>query len=340
MIDLIKKYYQAWETSNIELLNDVIHQKIYGVRTFNEDKFFTNEELLNNFLTNTLNTIKIASYNTLNDTTILELMINQKPVIAKITTKENRIYKVYEILKTDKRRIKCICLYDGSSYSGYQKQLNAESIQGTIEATLKQIFKEDIPIHSSGRTDKGVHALNQVFHFDINSSIKVENIKKVLNSYLPDSIYIKTTEEVDFTFHSRYDVLVKKYQYKINTGEFNPIQRNYEWTINDFDITKFNTQLQSVIGTHDFASFTKKTDQSTVRTIHNAYLEHKDNYVYINIEGNGFLRYMVRNIVGAIIAINKGKLKYSVKELLELKDVTLIKDKAPSCGLYLYNVKY
>ena len=340
MIDVIRKYYQAWETNNLELLKETIHPTIYGVRTVSEDVFFSNEEVLTHFPSNAVKTVEITSYNIVNNAIVCELVINQKPVIAKITLKDSKIYKVYETLKTNKRRIKCICSYDGSPYSGYQKQVNATSIQGTIETVLQEIFKEAITIHSSGRTDKGVHAFHQVFHFDTTSSIKIENIQKVCNSYLPDSIYIKSTEEVDPTFHSRYDVVVKKYQYKINTGDFNPIQRNYEWTLNDFDRTKFEQELQSIIGTHDFASFTKKTDQSTIRTIYNATIEQKENYIYINIEGNGFLRYMVRNIVGAIIAINKGKLKHSINELLELKDITLIKDKAPANGLYLYEVTY
>jgi len=340
MIELITNYYNAWVNNDIDLLNEVIHTEIYGVRTYKEDKLFTNEELLSTFARNTLDAYEIVSHKTQEDITILELLINQKPVQAKITTKGKKIYKVYEIIKTDKRRIKCICSYDGSSYSGYQKQKNASTIQETIEDALTSIFKQDIVIHSSGRTDKGVHALNQVFHFDINSSIQVENITRVLNSYLPDSIYIKRSEEVDFTYHSRYDVKVKIYQYIINLDGFSPIQRNYEWTVDRLDMGKINDELQEIIGTHDFCSFTKTTDQNTVRTIYNAKTHIKDNHLLITIEGSGFLRYMVRNIVGALVSFNKGKLKYSIKELLELKDVNLSKDIAPANGLYLYNVKY
>lgn len=340
MIKLIESYYRAWETNDINLLKNVVHQDLYGVRSFEEGLYFTCDELISGFEKTNIEKASIDYYKFNNDTYNLELTINEKPVLAKITIKDKRIYKVYEIVKTNKRRIKCVCSYDGFPFSGYQKQLNAKTIQGTIEDALKQIFKEDISIHSSGRTDKGVHAYNQVFHFDIESSIKVENIKRVLNSYLPDSIYIKQTEEVDFTFHSRYDVKVKTYQYLINLEEFSPIKSNYEWTVEGLNIDMLNLELQSIVGTHDFTSFTKTNDGNTIRTIYSAKSQIKDNHLYITIEGNGFLRYMVRNIIGALVSYNKGKLKYSIKELLEQKDVSLMKDIAPSKGLYLYDVSY
>jgi tRNA pseudouridine38-40 synthase len=162
----------------------------------------------------------------------------------------------------------------------------------------------------------------------------------ILNTYLPDSIYIKSTEEVDCTFHSRYDVKEKEYMYKINTIQYDPIQRNYEWFVPNLDIEKLNMDLQEIVGTHDFTSFTKTTTKSTIRTIHNVSIKVENNYLYIHIKGSGFMRYMVRNIVGVLVAINKGKLKYSIKELIEKKDVNTLNDKAPASGLYLYNVKY
>lgn len=340
MIKVIQAYYQAFEENNQSLLNNVLHSELYGIRTYHEDLFFTNEEVNQHFLSNSITSVEIVTYDFSNEIYNLELLINKKPVLAKITIKDKRIYKVYEILKTNKRRIKCVCSYDGSPYSGYQKQKNASTIQGEIEDALQKIFKQEFTIHSSGRTDKGVHALNQVFHFDIESSIKVENIKKVLNSYLPDSIYIKDTEEVPYTFHSRYDVKVKTYQYVINLEEFSPIKANYEWAVDKINIGVFHDELQSIVGTHDFASFTKATDQNTVREIYKATAHIKENHLYITIEGNGFLRYMIRNIIGALVSINKGKLKHTIKDLLDLKDVNIVKDIAPACGLYLYDVKY
>ena len=267
MIKIIEKYYKAWETNDLELLSEVLHPALFGVRTYTEEKLFSIQEVFDYFPKNKIETVEILSHTMEKNIVKLELLINKVPVQARIIINNNEIYKVYEIVKTNKRRIKCVCAYDGSSYSGYQKQLNASSIQGAIEEALHKIFKSEIAIHSSGRTDKGVHAINQVFHFDIESTINAENIKKVLNAYLPDAIHIKASEEVDLTFHSRYDVLEKEYMYKINTNEYDPIQRNYEWALPNFDALKFNEQLQQIVGTKDFQSFTKTTDNSTVRTI-------------------------------------------------------------------------
>lgn len=340
MIELIYAYYKTWETKNLDMLERLLHRDFYGIRNLYEDLFFCFDEMKERFSDIDIKSFKINSYTYNNDLYNIELTINEKPVLAKITIKDKRIYKVYEIIKTDKRRFKCICAYDGSCFNGYQKQNNVETIQGTIESALSTIFKEEITIHSSGRTDKGVHARNQTFHFDIESSIQPDNVKKVLNSYLPNSIYIKQVEEVDLTFHSRYDVKVKTYQYIISLKEFDPMRRHMEWVQSDLNIDTLQKELTSIIGTHDFTSFTKTTNQNTVRTIYEATVEVADDLIYITISGNGFLRYMVRNIIGALISINKGKLQYSIKELLEQKDVSLIKDIAPANGLYLYDVKY
>jgi tRNA pseudouridine38-40 synthase len=341
MIELIKKYYYAWETNDLEILKSVISTPIFGVRTYLEDKLFTNEELYINFKTNKLNKVEILSYNTIDEVTKLELKIDGVLVATRIVIQDEKIYKVYEIVKSKSRRFKCVCSYDGSSFSGYQKQLNAPSVQETIETAIHKAFKqENISIHSSGRTDKGVHAINQIFHFDFESSIRTDRIKMILNTYLPDSIYMKSVEEVDCTFHSRYDVKEKEYMYKINTQNYNPIQRNYEWFVADLDVDKLNCDLQEIIGTHDFTSFTKKTTKSTTRTIYNAYITKENNCIYIHIKGSGFMRYMVRNIVGVLVSINKGKLKYSMKELIKIQDVNALNDKAPAGGLYLYDVNY
>ena len=341
MINIIKKYYLAWETNDLELLKSVVTTPIFGVRTYLEEKLFTNEELHMTFNSNKLKTVEILSYKSDKEVTKLELKIDDIPVSARIVIQDDKVYKVYEIVKTNMRRFKCVCSYDGSPFSGYQKQLNAPSVQETIETAIQKAFKQDnISIHSSGRTDKGVHAINQIFHFDIETSIETDRIKMILNTYLPDSIFVKSTEEVDCTFHSRYDVKEKEYMYKINTKEYDPIQRNHEWFVAGLDIAKLNKDLREIIGTHDFTSFTKTTTKSATRTIYNAFVTEEKNYLYIHIKGSGFMRYMVRNIVGVLVAINQGKLQYSIKELIEKKDVNTLNDKAPASGLYLYNVNY
>lgn len=345
MLDLIKKYYQAWELKDETLLDEVLHQEFYGIRTVTEKSIFTKEELITeihktDFILFSLellleenNTIDLKAVMTINNITV---KANIKVMIA-----DEKISKIYEQDELDSTRIKCIVSYDGSGFCGYQRQPNDPSIQEAIESVLQKITEEEITIHSSGRTDKGVHAFNQVFHFDTTSKIEPKKFSMVLNSYLPDSIHIKSSEKVVDTFHSRYDVKTKEYMYKINTKEFNPIQRNYEWYIEDFDYEVFTRELESIKGVHDFTSFTKtQKNHSNEREIYDVRMIRKDDHVYIYITGNGFLRYMVRNIIGALYSISKGKTEYSMKELLALKDSSLVKEKAPAAGLYLYKVEY
>ena len=124
-------------------------------------------------------------------------------------------------------RYKMIISYDGAYFNGYQRQIDLPTVQGKIEESLKIIFKEDITIKSAGRTDTGVHALNQVAHFDSDVNIPIKGLKKVLNKSLTPHIYIKEIEIVDNNFHSRLSAKKKEYRYYISTNEFNPINSSY-----------------------------------------------------------------------------------------------------------------
>ena len=123
--------------------------------------------------------------------------------------------------------------YDGSKYSGYQKQPRKKTIQGELEKALKQI-NADEPVHvtASGRTDAGVHAYSQSAHFDLNTSISCLKLKQALNSLIPDDIYVKSVDEVSDKFHARFDVKAKEYIYKINMGNYNPIEKDYVFQYN------------------------------------------------------------------------------------------------------------
>jgi len=203
------------------------------------------------------------------------------------------------------------------------------------------LTKEEITIHSSGRTDKGVHAINQVFHFDTISKIDPKDFARVLKSYLPDSIYIKSSEKVHATFHSRYDSYSKEYTYKLNLGEYDPIQRNYEWNVTNIDINLLKKELNSIIGTHNFTSFTKtKEDKIMTRTIFDVNIEERGDYLFISIIGSGFLRYMVRYIIGTVVEISKGNINDSLLDFISYKNSSKVLWKAPSSGLYLKEVIY
>lgn len=235
--------------------------------------------------------------------------------------------------------------YDGSNYNGYQKQKGLNTIQGKIEDALKYINNnKNTRIHSSGRTDAHVHAYNQYGHTDISVNITEYKLKCALNSLLPDDIYIKSAKKVDEGFHARYMVKSKEYIYKINIGEYNPIEKNYVYQFcNDLDIDKMKSAIKYFIGEHDFTTYSSNQDrkENNIRTIFNADIEVFDNYLLIRFVGSGFLKYMVRIMVGALIMVGINKINpEDIKNYFERKDKSLIKITAPACGLYLNNVTY
>lgn len=235
--------------------------------------------------------------------------------------------------------------YDGTNFSGYQKQGDLRTVQEELEAALFEINDySEVSIYSSGRTDKGVHALNQKIHFDLDMEIPLYNLKCAINSKIGEDIYVKTIEEVEYDFHARYDVKSKEYIYKINIGDYNPLMRNYVFQYNkNLDINSMKKAIKYFIGEHDFSSFTKPNPDKDnfVRNIYSASIEEKDNVITISFVGSGFLRYMVRNMVGYLIEVGSGKREVSsVKDVIESKNRTNAGIMAPPCGLYLKDVKY
>ena len=238
--------------------------------------------------------------------------------------------------------------YDGSRYKGYQKQLKEKTIQSEIEKALKKINgNKCISIHASGRTDAGVHALNQKAHFDMNTKITTDKMKNALNSLLPSDIYIKNIEVVPDDFHARFNVKAKEYVYKINMGEYNPIEKDYVYQCNKMlDVAEMERALKYLEGTHDFKSFTSGDDvrDDYVRTIiqTNLIRDLKNvNMITISFLGTGFMRYMVRNLVGTLIQIGEGKYKSTdIIDILEAHDRRKAGMCADACGLYLKDVFY
>lgn len=235
--------------------------------------------------------------------------------------------------------------YDGSLYEGYQIQGNKKTIQHTIETELTKINSNNkVNISASGRTDKGVHAYNQKAHFVLNKDIEPSILKNSLNKLLPNDIYIKNIEQVDNDFHARYDVRKKEYIYKINLGEYNPIESNYIFQYNkSLDIDKIKEALPLLKGTHNFKAFTKVDEEkeSYIRTIYEIDYYLDNDILTFKFVGNGFLRYMIRNIVGTLINVGEGKIKPNeIEGIIKSCDRKKAGLKAPACGLYLNNVYY
>ncbi|WXR60502.1 tRNA pseudouridine(38-40) synthase TruA [Peptostreptococcaceae bacterium AGR-M142] len=243
------------------------------------------------------------------------------------------------------RNIKLTVSYDGSNYFGFQIQPDKITIQSQIQKALKSLFKEDIKIFGSSRTDAKVHAQRTVCNFHLDNKIECKNIVRALNTKLNPDIRVLEAKEVYEEFHSRIHSIGKSYRYRIYTGEIMSVfERNYAWNLcNDLDIEKMNEACQYIIGTHEFDSFkaAKGSAKTSRRTVYELKVSKDKDIVYIDIRGNGFLYNMVRIIAGTLVDVGTGKIKPSyVKDIIDAKDRTKASKTAPACGLFLMEVYY
>ncbi len=243
------------------------------------------------------------------------------------------------------RNIKLLIQYDGTKYSGWQRQKNAITIQDEIELRLSAITNEKINLICSGRTDSGVHAIGQVANFKTTSKIQCTNLFYALNSFLPKDIRIFKCEETSLDFHSRFSALKREYKYIIyNDIVCPPFIKNYVYLQKKkLYADKISLALKLLEGEHDFTSFSSVNDESKnkIRTIHNTKVEQNNKEITILIQANAFLRKMVRMIIGIIIDVNlKNRPITEVIRILNLKSRLHNYFTAPSCGLYLNKVWY
>lgn len=234
--------------------------------------------------------------------------------------------------------------YNGSKYFGYQKQKCVNSVQEDLEKVLSLINNKPVSVCASGRTDAGVHANGQCAHFDIDINITPDKLKNALNGLLNGNIYVKSVVEVPDTFHARFDVKQKEYIYKINTGEYSPIYKDYIYQYcKPLDVDSMKTAIKLFEGEHNFKSFTKANVETNnfARTIYSTAVTKDNDIITIKFVGNGFMRYMVRNMVGFLIEIGEGKRNISdVNSVLLEEDRTKAGRTAPPEGLYLNKVTY
>lgn len=248
--------------------------------------------------------------------------------------------------KDGRRNIRLTVEYDGTAYCGWQWQKNGLSIQQVIEEAIGRITGETIRVHGSGRTDSGVHALGQVANFHTDSTLPKRSLLLGINSLLPADIAVRELEEAAPGFHARYSAKSKVYLYHICNRSVRPVrERRYSWFIwEPLCVEKMRDVLEIFKGSHDFTSFcSTHTDSADhVRTILAATLE-KDagEMITISIEADGFLRYMVRTIVGLLAYAGLGKCtKEEVIGILESRDRRKAKLTAPPQGLFLEQVNY
>jgi tRNA pseudouridine38-40 synthase len=241
---------------------------------------------------------------------------------------------------------KLVISYDGSGYHGWQRQKTDRSIQAEVERALTTMTGSRIRIMGSGRTDAGVHAMGQVASFQSDAGLSQEDYWKGLNSLLPDDILILRCDRMQTDFHARYDTRSKHYQYRILNRDLPSImERHYVWHIKrKLNLVAMQTAAACLVGRHDFKAFegTGSPRSTTVREVFQAQVHSsgKDR-IHFDIEADGFLRYMVRNIVGTLVEAGKEKIPVErVREILESKDRGKAGATAPARGLFLMSVQY
>lgn len=235
--------------------------------------------------------------------------------------------------------------YDGTNYSGWQKQPEQKTIQGEIEETIFKTIGEKVEVFGSGRTDAGVHALGQTAHFDLCAPVPISKIADILNNGLPNDIVIKKAVEVDENFHARFSIKKKCYLYKIYNGEEKRafLAKRVGWVRKKLNIEKMKAAGKLLIGEHDFKGFcsANTATQNFVRTIYSIEITQKDEFIYVEVCGSGFLYNMVRIIVGTLVDYCLDKIsKQDILDALKLGERNKSGQTMPAEGLYLKETFY
>lgn len=244
------------------------------------------------------------------------------------------------------RTLKIVIAYDGARYHGWQRQLNGVSIQQVLEESVGRITGRPATVIGSGRTDAGVHALAQVAHFRTESGLAEANLLKGINSVLPKDIAITDLREAPEGFHARFDAASKVYLYRIvNRSVRDVFERGRAWFIHrPLAVEPMRQALTHFVGTHDFTSFCTVHCESRdrIRTVLDATLTGEaGDIIETSVEADGFLRYMVRTIMGVVVDVGLGKYPpEAVREILQARDRCRAGMTAPACGLFLKEVRY
>lgn len=254
------------------------------------------------------------------------------------------------------RQIKLLLEYDGSNYQGWQSQKAGNTIQDILNEKIASITGGQSRLIGASRTDAGVHALGQVAAFKTDSVLAIDVIKRALNAKLPDDIRVLDAEEMDGSFNPRFDAVKKRYIYLISCGKNeSAFLQKYQWQMKaSIDLAAMSEAAACLTGDYDFSSFRGSgcSAKTTVRHIHSLEITAlsaiefmtisiKGDYVKISIEANAFLRHMVRNIVGTLVEVGKGRIEVKdVSAILKARDRTKAGPTAPAAGLFLEKVVY
>jgi tRNA pseudouridine38-40 synthase len=243
------------------------------------------------------------------------------------------------------RRIKLVIHYDGTAYHGWANQPQTATIQGTLENAIERLCGQKIELIGSSRTDAGVHALGQVAHFDIDSPVPTENIARALNNLLPEDIAVADASEVSIDFDAISSTKSKWYRYSIYTEAIRPVLeiRRCWHRPGTLDIAAMQRAAAYLLGTKDFKSFASAADQrqSSIRTLLKCQVMEQNPWIYIDVQADGFLYNMVRNIVGTLVEVGRGRWQPEyIQEILAAKDRNAAGPIAPASGLCLMEIYY
>jgi len=242
--------------------------------------------------------------------------------------------------------------YDGTDYSGWQSQESAPhvaTVAGMLTKAVSTVVNEEVDVFAASRTDKGVHAMAQVVNFHTSSLISIDGLLRGVNNLLPDDIVINKAEKVSDDFHARHSAKGKTYIYRIyNERDRSPLVGRYSWFIyNELDVDKMRESLQYFIGEMDFSSFRgpKSGDGSSVREILDFTVEERPfetgSIIEFTIKGTGFLRFMVRSMIGTVVRVGRGLIApHDIKTIIEARNRQAAFETAPARGLFLKEVYY
>ncbi|MDA1264395.1 MAG: tRNA pseudouridine(38-40) synthase TruA [Planctomycetota bacterium] len=243
------------------------------------------------------------------------------------------------------RTVRAEIAYDGSRFHGWQRQDGFLSVQGAVEDALACLLETLVTVHGAGRTDRGVHALRQVAHFHVDTRLEDDRVRHALNYHLVDGVVINRLETCSEKFHARFSARGKRYFYLVATSRFpSPIGAQFQhWTNQSLDLAAMRDAARRMQGTHDFVAFGNagSVRKRTVRTVHGVrVLARRERFVVV-VQGNGFLYNMVRNMVGTLIDVGRGRRTAdTVDEALRSGEREAVGPTAPACGLYLGRVLY
>ena len=243
-------------------------------------------------------------------------------------------------------RFKLTVAYDGSAFVGWQRQAEGISIQGVLENVLAELDGEPVTVIGAGRTDAGVHALGQVAAVTLTRDIDAAAVVRAANARLPDTVRVLDATAVAASFHARFNASAKTYQYRIwNREVLSPFERRYVWHIPGppLDIVEMNVAARLLEGQHDFAAFQTAgaEPRTTERNVLSSIISAEPPLIRYEIRGTGFLRHMVRSIVGTLVEIGRGRYPAAwIQEVLTSKTRAAAGRTAPAAGLFLVSVEY